>query len=333
MSEILITGGAGYIGSHAVKKFLNEGHRVTVIDNLSRGFGEAMDILTGYGDLTFQEVDLRDFEAVKNIFASSKFDTVLHFGALCLVSESMQAPEKYFDNNVYGTSNLLKAMRDFSVKNIIFSSTCAVYGESVYLPIDEEHPKNPNNPYGESKLMTENIIKWMAKVYGFNYLIFRYFNVCGSAEDGAIGDSKKPSVLLLQNLVRGAMGIQEFELTCPVVDTPDGTPIRDYVDVNDLIDAHYSGFSYLEQGGLSTEINLGTGRGSSVEEIIKEVEKVIGVSIARKRGEARKGESARLFASNAKAQQMLNWQPHRTLNDSILSLQKWYTARPNGYSY
>lgn len=333
MADILITGGAGYIGSHAVKRFLEEGHKVTVIDNLMRGFGEAMDVLTGYGDLTFHQDDLRNANAVRSVFTKTHFDVVLHFGALCLVNESMSAPELYFDNNVCGTLNLLRSMKEFSVKNIIFSSTSAVYGESVYLPINEEHPKKPNNPYGESKLMAENIIKWMSQIYGFNYLIFRYFNVCGAAEDGSIGDSKKPSVLLLQNLVRGAMGIQEFELTCPKVDTPDGTPIRDYVDVNDLIDAHYLGFSYLEQGGSSSEINLGTGRGSSVEEMIREVEKVIDVTIPRKHGEARKGESARLFVTNAKAQQLLNWQPQRDIKKSIESLQKWYTARPNGYSY
>jgi UDP-glucose 4-epimerase len=333
MSEIIITGGAGYIGSHAVKKFLEKGHKVVVIDNLSRGFGESMDVLTGYGDLSFYQADLQNYGEVNEIFDKHQFECVLHFGALCLVNESMLTPEKFFDNNVYGTSNLLKAMKTHSVKNIIFSSTCAVYGESQYLPIDEEHPKNPNNPYGASKLMAENEIKWMAKIHGLNYLIFRYFNVCGASEDGVIGDSKKPSVLLLQNLVRGAMGVQDFELTCPKVDTPDSTPIRDYVDVNDLIDAHYLGYDYLVKGGLSDEINLGTGRGNSVEEIITQVENVLDVTIPRKRGESRKGESARLFASNSKARQQLGWEPKRQLKDSIEALKKWYTTRPNGYNY
>jgi len=333
MSDILITGGAGYIGSHAVKVFLERGHKVFVIDNLSRGFGEAMDVLTGYGDLTFYQVDLQNYTEVNEVFDKHRFDCVLHFGALCLVNESMQTPERYFDNNVYGTSNLLKAMKTHRVKNIIFSSTCAVYGESAYLPIDEEHPKKPNNPYGESKLMCENEIKWMSQIHGFKYLIFRYFNVCGASEDGAIGDSKKPSVLLLQNLVRGALGIQEFELTCPKVETPDGTPIRDYVDVNDLIEAHYLGFEYLLNGGVSDEFNIGTGRGNSVEEIVCQVESVLGVTIPRKQGEMRKGESARLFASNSKIRQQLGWESKRELKDSVESLQKWYTARPNGYTY
>ncbi len=332
MSNILITGGAGYIGSHAVKKFLDEGHNVTVLDNLYRGYGEVMDILTGYGDLTFHEVDLLDLDLLKRTAAGKSYDAVLHFAALCLVNESMENPELYFRNNVQGTLNLLEVVKENKIPNVIFSSTCAVYGESQYLPLDEDHPKNPTNPYGASKLMAETEIKWMANVYGFKYLILRYFNVCGASEDASIGDSKRPSVLLVQNAVRGALGIEKFEITCPEVDTPDKTPIRDYIDVNDLIDAHYKGFEYL-QNGESTEINLGTGKGTSVEEILKEVESVTGVNIQRTKGTARKGEYAKVFASNARAKSLLNWSHQRTIRDSILSLHKWYSSRPNGYTY
>ncbi|MEI6378927.1 MAG: UDP-glucose 4-epimerase GalE [Candidatus Falkowbacteria bacterium] len=331
--KILITGGAGYIGSHAVRLFLRQGYSVVVVDNLSHGWKENMDILSEHGDLTFVKLDLLDQDALAALFGKYQFSVVLHFAALCSVNESMQNPGLYFDNNVKGTMNLLRAMDIAGCKNLIFSSTCAVYGESLYLPMDEEHPTAPGNPYGESKLMAEQMIKWYGQLRGINYTILRYFNACGAASDGMIGDSKKPSLLLLQNAVRGAMGIEPFSLVCQKVDTPDGTPIRDYIDVEDLADAHYAAFKYLASGKESKLFNLGTGQGWSVKEIIGAVEKYFNITLDHKLGETRAGEYANVYAEAATAIQALDWHPKKTLDDSIASLAKWYGQRPDGYKY
>ena len=331
--KILITGGAGYIGSHAVRLFLDKGYSVVVVDNLSHGWKENMDILSEHGNLTFIQLDLLDQAALADLFAKYSFSVVLHFAALCSVNESMLNPGLYFDNNVKGTMNLLLAMNTAGCKNIIFSSTCAVYGESQYLPMDEQHPTVPANPYGESKRMAEQMIKWYGQLCGINYAILRYFNVCGAASDGLIGDSKKPSLLLLQNAVRGAMGIEPFSYTCQKVNTPDGTPIRDYIDVEDLVEAHYSAWKYLEAGNPSDLFNLGTGQGLSVKEIITAVEKHFNLTLDHVPGETRAGEYAQVYAKAALAIQALDWRPKKSLNDSISSLAKWYGERPNGYNY
>ena len=259
-------------------------------------------------------------------------DCVLHFAALCLVNESMEKPEEYFENNVTGSLNLFEAMREHSVSNIVFSSTCATYGDSNYLPVDEKHPQNPTNPYGESKLIVEKMLDWYHKLHGFNYVIFRYFNVCGADPDADIGDSKKPSQLLVQNAVRGAMGIEPFNLTCPKVDTPDGTPIRDYVDVVDLIDAHFLAYKYLNNKGKSEVFNLGTGKGSSVEEIVSTVETVMKANITRTRTEPRKGEYAQVYANFDKARNVLKWYPKTNITSSIEKLKNWYNNYPKGFT-
>lgn len=329
---ILITGGAGYIGSHAVKLFLKKGFDVVIFDNLSRGYEDAVDILKKMGNVELVKGDLRNREDIKKAFEGRTLDAVLHFAALCLVNESMERPELYFENNTFGSLNLFEAMREHGVKDIVFSSTCAVYGETEYLPVDEKHPTRPTNPYGESKLLTEKILRWYGELHGFQYAILRYFNVCGASSDGSIGDSKKPSQLLVQNAVRGALGIEPFEYTCPTVDTPDGTPIRDYINVEDLIDAHFAAYTHLQDGGKSDIFNLGTGAGSSVREIVSKVEEVFGVRIPeRKSAEPRKGEYAKIYAKLGKAKQALGWKPKRTLRDSVTSLGAWYKAFPNGY--
>lgn len=329
--KILVTGGAGYIGSHAVKVFLEKGYSVVVFDNLSHGYREAVETLERYGDVILEEGDLRNREQVQALFRKHEIDSVLHFAALCSVDESMRDPAQYFENNVLGTLHLLEAMRVFGVRDIIFSSTCAVYGEAEYLPVDEKHKTEPENPYGESKLMAERTIRWYAKLFGFSYVIFRYFNVCGASADGEIGDSKKPSPHLVQNAVRGAMGIEPFQLTCQKVDTPDGTPIRDYVDVNDLARAHLLGFEYLRDGGESGIFNLGNGKGWSVDEIVTAIEKHFSIMIPREVGEKRDGEYARIYADARKAREILRWKPEFSLDDSIVSLQRWYERYPSGY--
>jgi len=331
MRKILITGGAGYIGSHAVRNFLRAGDQVLVVDNFSRGWQEPLTILRQEGNLSVKKLDLTEAAAIDAAVAEFQPEAVLHFAALCLVDESMHQPELYFTNNVVGTLNLLKAMAAHGIKNLIFSSTCAVYGEAEYLPIDERHPTNPLNPYGESKLIAEKMINWFGQVYQINYAILRYFNVCGAAADGVIGDSKKPSQLLMQNAVRGALGIEPFGYTCQKVATPDGTPIRDYIDVEDLVAAHAAAVNYLTSGGASTIFNLGNGQGYSVKEIVQAVEKHFGVSLPERQGAPRSGEYAQVYADPTKARELLQWQAVKSLTDSIDSLGKWYEKHPQGY--
>ena len=217
------------------------------------------------------------------------------------------------------------------IENIVFSSTCAVYGEAKYVPVDENHPTQPVNPYGESKLMAEKIIQWYGKLKGVRYIILRYFNVCGASRDGLIGDSKKPPKLLVQNAVKGALGIAPFYLTCPKVETKDKTPIRDYIDVLDLNHAHLLALEHLLKKGESEIINLGTGKGSSVLQIINAVQDVTGKKFKLHRTSPRQGEYAVMIASNKKAKKVLNWSPKRTLQDSIKAVVKWCTLHPQGW--
>lgn len=333
--KILITGAGGYIGSVATYLFLQKGYEIIAIDNFSTGYKQPLELLQekfGKDKLQIFERDLRN--DLSDIFKNHKIDAVVHYAASCLVDESMKKPEKYFKNNVCGSLNLLKTMIEFGVNKIVFSSTCAVYGETQYTPVDENHPTNPVNPYGESKLMVEKIIKWFGKLKGLNYMILRYFNVCGASDDGLIGDSKKPSTLLVQNAVRGALGIEPFYLTCPKVNTPDGTPIRDYVNVVDLNSAHLLALEYLLNNDEVGEIiNLGTGTGNSVLEIVKKVQEVTGVKFEIKKGKERQGEYAKIYADIKKAKKILGWSPKRTIEDSINSLVKWYKKRPRGWEY
>ncbi len=332
-NKILITGAGGYIGSVATSLLLAKGYEVVALDNFTTGFNGPLDLLKEkYGEqqLRYYAVDLASdlspvFEKEKDISA------VLHYAASCSVNESMQNPEKYFKNNTWATTNFLSYILKNEIKNIVFSSTCAVYGEAKHVPIDEEHPTNPNNPYGESKRMSERVIRWYNKLKGLNFVILRYFNVCGATDDGLIGDSKKPSPHLMQNAVRGALGIEPFQLTCGKFDTPDGTPVRDYVNVVDLDSAHILALEYLMNGGQSETINLGTGEGNSVMEIVKQVEKITGKKIDLQTGEVRKGEPAKLIASTEKAAKVLGWKPTHTLEQSVQSLVYWYTKHPQGW--
>lgn len=330
--RILVTGAGGYIGSVATYLFLQQGYDVVVIDNFSTGYRQPLEFLRqkfGKDRLRFYEVDLT--EGFSPSIKEFSFDAVVHYAASCLVDESMKAPEKYFRNNVCGSLNLLETMDKFGVKNIVFSSTCAVYGEAEYFPIDEKHPLHPTTPYGASKRMVEESIEWYGKLKNLRYVNLRYFNVCGASDDGLIGDSKKPSTLLVQNAVRGALGLEPFYLTCPEVDTPDKTPIRDYLNVVDLNEAHLAALEYLFKGGRSETINLGAGRGNSVLEIVKEVEKITGKQIPLQKTTPRQGDDAKKIASIEKAQKVLSWKPKRTIKDSVDSLSKWYKAHPKGW--
>lgn len=332
--KVLITGAGGYIGSVSTYLFLQNGYQVVAIDNFTTGYEKPLQVLQkkfGESQFKYYQKDLK--ENLSEIFNAEKdIKSVVHYAASCIVNESMENPQKYFSNNVCGTQNLLSTLIHYGIKNFIFSSTCAVYGEANYVPVNEKHPTNPKNPYGESKKIAEKIIDWYRELKGLNYVILRYFNVCGASDDGLIGDSKKPSTLLVQNAVRGALNIEPFYLTCPKVDSPDGTPIRDYVNVTDLNTAHLKALEYLLNGGKSEIINLGTGSGNSVLEIVNITKKITGVKFELKKTTPRLGEYAKMIASIDKAKKVLNWQPKRTIEDSIESLIKWYKANPNGWT-
>ena len=331
--KILITGAGGYIGSIATYLFLQKGYEVVAVDNYTTGYRQPLELLQqkfGNKSLRVYKVDLK--ENLSPIFEKEKeISAVIHYAASCLVDESMKKPEKYFKNNILGTLNLLEAVLKFKIHNIIFSSTAAVYGEAQHIPITEEQPANPVNIYGESKLMAEKIIEWYGKMFDIRYLILRYFNVCGASDDGLIGDSKKPSTLLVQNAVRGALRIEPFYLTCPEVDTPDQTPIRDYINVMDLNEAHLAALEYLFKKGESEIINLGTQAGNSVLEIVNKVQEVTGFKFEIKKTTPRKGDPARLVASIKKAEAILGWEPKRKIEESIKSLISWYNSHPHGW--
>jgi UDP-glucose 4-epimerase len=332
MNKILVTGAGGYIGSVTTDLLLSDGFEVVAVDNFSTGFKKPLEYLQnkyGKSKFRFYERDLVE-DKLDDIFKDEQIDLVMHFAAFCSVGESVKKPELYFRNNVEGSQNLINTIFESGVRNLVFSSTCAVYGQSEYLPIDENHPRNPLSPYGQSKKQVEDLL-FSEKFPGLNYFILRYFNVCGATEDGNLGDAKKPSIHLVQNAVRGALGIEEFKLLYPEVDTPDKSPIRDYVDVLDLAHAHKKAVEALLKNGGREVVNLGAGSGYSVLEIIKEVEAVTGTKIKVQKGETREGDPSRLYADNSKAKQILDWTPKRVLKDSIENLVRWYKAHPHGW--
>lgn len=330
---ILITGSGGYIGSVATSLFLEKGFTVIAVDSLVRGFKQPMQLLAEKypGKLTFYDTDIRT--GIEDVFAKhTDIETVIHYAAFCNVGESEKQPELYFDNNIASTLALLNAMNKHGVKKLVFSSTCSLYGEPQTEILDETHPVDPkSHPYGESKYMSERVIDWFSKVHGITYMVLRYFNVCGAADDGSIGDSKKPSFHLMQNAVRGALGIDSFYLNFTPVDTPDGSPIRDYVNVVDLNNAHILAVEYLDKAPQSEVFNLGTGTGNSVLEIVKVVEEKTGVKIEMKEGERRKGDVSKAVASNKKITELLGWKPTHSIEDSVTSLITWYKAHPHGW--
>ncbi len=335
MKKVLITGVGGYIGSIAADLFLKNNFQVIGIDNFQTGYRQPIEILKErYGEnFVFYEQDLKS--DLSPIFEKEKdIEVVVHYAASCVVDESMSNPYKYFSNNPNSTLNLVETMIKFNIKNLVFSSTCALYGEAQYVPLDENHPTNPNNVYGESKLMAEKIIRWYGELKGLNYIIFRYFNVSGATEDGVFGYSKNPSTHLTENAVRSALGIVPFYLTYQKMPTPDGSPIRDYVNVLDLNEAHLLAVKKLINTNEKFQeiINLGTGTGNSVLEIVNKVQEATGKKFDVKPSDRpRQGEAPKLIASIEKAKKILRWMPKRKIEDSIASLIKWYIKHPNGW--
>lgn len=316
---ILITGGAGYIGSHCTLDFINNNYECVILDNLKEGHKEA--ILTE----NFEHADLSDIEALRTVFNKYKIDAVVHFAAFAYVGESVTNPQKYYYNNVVNTLNLLQVMKENNVNKIVFSSTCATYGNPEYTPIDENHSQNPINPYGQSKLMIEKILNDYDTAYGLKYIALRYFNAAGAAEDASIGESHRIETHLIPLILKVATGERNvIKIFGSDYDTPDGTCIRDYIHVNDLAKAHRLAVEKLLNGNKSDVFNLGVGKGYSVKEIIGTCKQVTGVNINKEIAPRRPGDPPVLIASNKKAKNLLGWEPdYVNIEEIIQTAWSW----------
>lgn len=319
MKNILLTGGAGYIGSHTAYELSKNGYNVIILDNFTEGHREFVE------DCKVYETDLCDIDGIRKVFAENKIDAVIHFAAYAYVDESVHNPEKYYFNNVANTLNLLKVMRDNSCNKIVFSSTCATYGNPEYTPIDENHRQNPINPYGQTKLTIEKILADYDKAYGLKYFALRYFNAAGASNEKLIGEWHNPETHLIPLVLKTLTGERE-NITVFGTDynTPDGTCIRDYIHVDDLACAHRLAVQQLLNGSDSECLNLGTGLGSSVKEIITSAERVTGRKVPVVMGERREGDPDILCASNKKAKTVLGWElKYTNLDDIIKTAWTW----------
>ncbi|EFS02163.1 UDP-glucose 4-epimerase [Listeria seeligeri FSL S4-171] len=326
--SIIVLGGAGYIGSHAVAELVNRGYNVVVVDNLKTGHKEAI-----HEKAKFYQGDIRDKDFLSSVFDRETVDGVMHFAASSLVGESMEEPLQYLNNNVYGTQILLEVMEQFGVKNIVFSSSAATYGEPEQVPIIESMSTNPESTYGDTKLIMEKMMKWCDKAYGMKYVALRYFNVAGAKSDGTIGEDHQPESHLVPIILQVALGQREkLAIYGDDYNTPDGTCIRDYVHVEDLIDAHIRSLEYLENGGESNIFNLGSSKGFSVQEILGAARTVTEKTIPAEVVARRAGDPGILIASSDKAKEILGWEPKYTdIKDIIATAWKWHESHPNGY--
>ncbi|MED4920942.1 UDP-glucose 4-epimerase GalE [Weizmannia sp. CD-2023] len=326
--SILVLGGAGYIGSHAVYQLIDQKYDVVVIDNLQTGHRAAI-----HPKAKFYEGDIRDRAFMQEVFGKEKIDAIIHFAANSLVGESMEQPLKYFDNNVYGTQIVLEMMKEFHVPHIVFSSTAATYGEPERVPITETMPTVPTNTYGETKLTMEKMMKWCEKAYGIKYVALRYFNVAGARSTGEIGEDHHPETHLIPVVLETVLGKREaITIFGEDYDTKDGTCIRDYIHVEDLIDAHILALQYLQNGGASDVFNLGSSNGFSVKEIVDTVREVTGKGFNVKIGDRRAGDPSTLIASSEKAKRVLGWNPQKTdIRQIIKDAWNWHESHPNGY--
>ena len=327
--RLLVLGGAGYIGSHTAVELLDRGHEVVIADNLITGYKQAVP-----KEAVFYKGDIRDYNFLNNLFKTEKIDAVIHFAAFSLVGESVTNPLKYYENNLYGTRVLLQAMIDNNVDKIVFSSTAATYGEPENIPILESDRTCPTNPYGETKLAMEKMMKWSANAYQLRYVSLRYFNACGAHKSGKLGEAHNPESHLIPLVLQVPNGKREsVSIYGTDYDTPDGTCIRDYIHVTDLAEAHILAVEYLMKGGESNVFNLGNGVGYSVREVIETARKVTGHPIPAVEIPRRAGDPARLVASGEKAKTVLGWEPKITsLEDIIRSAWVWHSTHPNGYN-
>lgn len=326
--SILVCGGAGYIGSHTVYKLIEQGKDVVIVDNLQSGHMDAV-----HPKAKFYKGDIRDSEILDKIFTENNIECVVHFAANSLVGESMIKPLLYFNNNVYGMQVLLESMVKHNIKNIVFSSTAAVYGEPKRIPILEDDDTCPTNTYGETKLTMEKMMKWCDKAYGIKFVALRYFNAAGSLGDGTLGEDHNPEThlipLILQVPLKKREAITVFGTD---YNTPDGTCLRDYIHVLDLADAHIKAVEYLKAGYESNVFNLGNGVGFSVKEMIKAAEEVTKQDIKVILGDRRAGDPAQLIASSEKARTILGWTPKYTdVKQIINDAWSFHVAYPNGF--
>lgn len=324
--RILVTGGAGYVGSHSAKLLAESGHEVVVVDNLAEGHRAAV------GKLPLVEVDLLDTPTVIETLKKHRIDAVMHFAAFAYVGVSVREPARYYHNNVVGTLSLLDAMLAADVKRIVFSSTCATYGIPTRVPIREDHPQAPINPYGFTKLAIERALADYAYAYGLGYAALRYFNASGAAADGTIGEDHDPETHLIPLVLQVALGQREsVDIFGTDYPTPDGTCIRDYIHVDDLASAHLAAIERLGTG-TALKLNLGTGRGASVQEVVDISRSITGHKIPTKHAPRREGDPPELVADPAAAKRELGWEAkHKDIRGVIESAWRWHKSHPHGY--
>jgi UDP-glucose 4-epimerase len=325
--SVLVTGGAGYIGSHTVRLLRERGREVVVLDSLEFGHPDAVlgaPLVVG---------DVADGDLVRHTVKEYGVDAAVHFAAYKAAGESMERPERYFANNVGGTNALLEALSSTGVNRFVFSSSCAVYGTPTRLPVDEAHPYGPESPYGESKRMVERMLVWYDACHALRSVSLRYFNAAGASSDGVIGEDWAVTLNLVPLVMKAALGVvPEVEIFGTDYDTPDGTAIRDYVHVEDLADAHVRALEYLEGGGATTPVNLGTGTGSSVRAVIDAARRASGVDIPVRESPRRLGDPVAVYGDNRRALDLLDWTPAHDLDAIVSSAWRWHSSRPDGYS-
>ncbi len=326
--SILVCGGAGYIGSHTVSALREKGKEVVVYDNLQKGHRRAVP-----KGVSFYIGDLRSKETLEGVFEKENIEAVIDFAADSLVGESVEDPLKYYNNNVCGTVSLLETMAKFGVESIVFSSTAATYGEPENIPILETDRTEPKNPYGDSKLTVEKILKWADPAYNIKYTALRYFNAAGAHLSGNIGEDHNPETHLIPLILQVPLGLRDtIYIFGTDYETKDGTCVRDYIHVTDLSEAHILALERLMQGGESRIYNLGNGRGFSVREVIETARKITGREIKAVESERRPGDPAVLIASSEKAKSELGWSPeYNDLEKIIETAWKWHKTHPNGF--
>ena len=327
MAKILVTGGAGYIGSFMVRELQNKGFEVVILDNLSQGHKGAIK------DFRLEVIDLvKEKEKLDTLFTSEKFDGVVHMAGFIQMGESYRDPAKYYKNNVYGFMNLLDSMQKGGVNKIIISSSAGVYGNPVKLPIEESDPKNPLNPYGETKYILERMLEDYDAAYGMKFISIRYFNAAGAALDGSIGEDHPEESHLIPNIVKKALEGEEIEIFGSDYKTPDGTNVRDYIHVLDLVEAHSIAMQKLMDGAESNVYNAGIGRGYSNKEILDTVKEIAGVDLKIKFVSRRPGDADALFASIEKIKKDFSWQPKYGLKEIVETAVLWHRNHPSGYA-
>lgn len=326
MSSVLVTGGAGYVGSHAAKALRRAGHQPVIFDNLSAGHRAAAlggPLVVG---------DVSDVAAVRAALREHRVTAVMHFAAWLQVPDSVRDPAGYYRNNVMGTLALLEAMQAEGCRQLVFSSTCAVYGEPRETPLAETHPTQPVNAYGQTKLAIEHALPHYERAYGLRSVCLRYFNAAGADPDGELGEDHLPEIHIIPRAIEAATGGAPVQVFGDDYPTPDGTCLRDYIHVSDLADAHVAALRHLEAGDASGAFNLGTEQPASVLEVVAAVERVTGRPVARERAARRPGDPAALYAAAARARSVLGWTPARPALDTIVSdAWRWHAAHPRGY--